>query len=415
MEKLVQFLDRETNEVLSRLREFGDAWIVGGWLRDILIEGHPKDNQLDIDIATSLIPERVKEIFPNSIGVGENYGTVGVRLDSSINRVWEVTTLRTEQNYSDGRRPDAVDFGVTILEDLARRDFTINAMALDKMGNIIDPFGGQRDIENSIVRAVGNPSERIQEDGLRILRAFRFMDSGKRKIRNLDASLSNSIVEQLASLDNISKERVGSELMKIFSGKYKSEIIKSMKKHGIFDVILPGMNIKNSYKFTNSKVVNLALLCSASNMSGMEISNYLMDRLRISKEDSRTISILHNCRNIELDSSIKSVRRFLAFHEDEMRMMIIEYLKSLDTDLDEFISNLKSVKFRENNKPLIDGNMLSDLTGLGPSIRLGKLKDWLFRIQIEEDITEIEEVLNALNELDWKDSDIDNWVGMKWP
>ena len=188
-----------------------------------------------------------------------------------------------------------------------------------------------------------------------------------------------------------------------------------MKKHGIFDVILPGMNIKNSYKFTNSKVVNLALLCSASNMSGMEISNYLMDRLRISKEDSRTISILHNCREIELDSSIKSVRRFLAFHEDEMRMMIIEYLKSLDTDLDEFISNLNSVKFRENNKPLIDGNMLSDLTGLEPSIRLGKLKDWLFRIQIEEDITEIEEVLNALNELDWKDSDIDNWVGMKWP
>ena len=96
-------------------------------------------------------------------------------------------------------------------------------------------------------------------------------------------------------------------------------------------------------------------------------------------------------------------------------MMIIEYLKSLDTDLDEFISNLNSVKLRENNKPLIDGNMLSDLTGLEPSIRLGKLKDWLFRIQIEEDLTEIEEVLNALNELDWKDSDIDNWVGMKWP
>jgi len=415
MKRLIQFLDTETNEVLSRLREYGEAWVVGGWLRDMIIEGNPKGDEMDIDIATTLMPGRVKEIFPKSISIGENFGTIGVRLESSTNRIWEVTTLRAEQDYSDGRRPDDVDFGVTIIEDLARRDFTINAMALDKIGEIIDPYDGQKDIMDSIIRAVGNPSERIQEDGLRILRAFRFMSTGKGEIRKLDVSLGNSIIEHLDSLENISKERIGSEFLKILSGNYINEIITSMKEHGIFDTILPEINIKNSYNFTNNRIVNLALICSDTNIDGMGLSHYLMDKLRISKDDARTISILHNCRDIELDSSIESVRRFLVFHDKGTGMMIIEYLKSLNMDLEQFISGISSIDSPDIIKPLADGNLLSEITGLEPSKRLGKLKDWLFRKQIEGDIKEIDGLLQVLNEIDWKDSDPEYWEGMEWP
>jgi len=415
MANLVNFLDLETNEVLNRLRKYGEAWVVGGWLRDVLIEGPIEGNKIDIDIATSLIPERVKEIFPKSIGVGENFGTIGVRLDSSKNRVWEVTTLRTDQNYSDGRRPDAVDFGVTILEDLARRDFTINAMALDRNGKIIDPYDGKGDIINSIIRAVGNPSERIQEDGLRILRAFRFMDSGERGIRKLDVFLSNSIIENINSLGNISKERIGSEFLKILSGMYIDEIINSMNEHGIFGSILPEVNINNSHNYTNNKIINLALICSKSDMSGWELGRYLMNELRISKEESKMIAILHECRGIDVDSSIESARRFVAFHREERRMMIIDYLKSLGRDLEDFSSIIDSLKSVESKLPLIDGNRLSQLTGLKPGKRLGKLKDWLYRKQIEEDIKQAEELSNFLDEMDWKNSEPDDWDGMYWP
>ena len=186
--------------VLDRLGEEGDAWIVGGWVRD-RIAG--KDSQ-DMDLATNLIPSEVKSTFPRSIMVGEEFGTVLVRVEDSegIDFQCEVTTLRKDGGYTDGRRPDNVIFGNDIEEDLARRDFTINAMAIEPMkglvgaecpsGKLIDLDGrGIKDLESGLLRTVGQAEKRIREDGLRMVRAFRFLDLGEGGLGNKTGVSSN--------------------------------------------------------------------------------------------------------------------------------------------------------------------------------------------------------------------------------
>jgi tRNA nucleotidyltransferase (CCA-adding enzyme) len=185
----------------------GKAWIVGGWVRDSLLG---KINP-DLDIATTLTPDKVKELFPRTIPIGEDYGTVIVRLEGESKNEWEVTTLRQDGTYGDGRRPDNVTFGKEIEADLARRDFTINAMAIDDDGKIIDLFGGMNDLEKNTLRAVGEARERISEDGLRIMRAFRFLDNSGNSIRTMEEDLENAIRENKEMLKNVSNERIGEE------------------------------------------------------------------------------------------------------------------------------------------------------------------------------------------------------------
>lgn len=154
--------------LLKRLEEAGfAAYFVGGCVRDSLL-GRPVK---DIDIATSALPEQVMELFPNAVPTGIVHGTVTVPL-SGWN--YEVTTFRAESEYSDGRRPDSVSFIDDIRADLMRRDFTVNAMALDARGGLVDPFGGRSDLAAKRLRAVGNPAERFAEDALRMLRLVRF-------------------------------------------------------------------------------------------------------------------------------------------------------------------------------------------------------------------------------------------------
>ena len=144
-----------------------DAFPVGGGVRDLLLGRQP----LDWDVTTSARPEQVSILFPQAIPTGIRHGTVTLPTeDGPI----EVTTFRTEQGYSDGRHPDAVRFNATLEQDLARRDFTVNAMALDRDGGIIDLFGGREDLAAGIIRCVGDPERRFSEDALRMFRAVRF-------------------------------------------------------------------------------------------------------------------------------------------------------------------------------------------------------------------------------------------------
>ena len=143
--------------------------------------------------------------------------------------------------YGDGRRPDNVNFGSSIEEDLSRRDYTINSMAIDDAGNVIDPHGGIGDLDKGIIRCVGSPSERIGEDGLRIIRAFRFMELGERGLRDLDRGLSKAISSNLDMLEKISRERVWSELKIILSGTNAPKIVDTMRTHGVIDKILDGI------------------------------------------------------------------------------------------------------------------------------------------------------------------------------
>src|SRR3989338_9535562 len=162
-------IPNEASAIGEGLRKTGyESYLVGGCVRDLIIGIEPKD----WDIATNATPEQIQAVFPDSFYENE-YGTVGVKTGSENNRlaIIEVTPYRIESGYSDKRRPDTVKFGTSLLEDLARRDFTINAIALDDAkGHIVDPYNGQKDIKDKLVRAVGNAQDRFNEDALRMLR-----------------------------------------------------------------------------------------------------------------------------------------------------------------------------------------------------------------------------------------------------
>lgn len=198
--------------ILKKIEAAGfEAYFVGGSVRDVLL-GQPIH---DVDIATSAFPVEIKEIFPRTIDVGIEHGTVLV-LDGD--EQYEITTFRTESAYQDFRRPDHVEFVRSLEEDLKRRDFTINAFALKEDGEIVDLFDGLVDLENKVLRAVGNPHERFHEDALRMMRGLRFVSQLGFQ---LEAETFASIYENHALLEKISVERINIEFIKLLLGRYR--------------------------------------------------------------------------------------------------------------------------------------------------------------------------------------------------
>ncbi|MYL48489.1 CCA tRNA nucleotidyltransferase [Halobacillus litoralis] len=196
-------------EVIQKIEEAGgEAYIVGGAVRDYL-SGRPVN---DIDIATSETPEQIQEIFEKVIPVGIEHGTVIVR-HRSIS--YEVTTYRVEEGYEDYRHPDEVTFVRDINLDLARRDFTINAIAMSRSGKLIDPYNGHDAIRNQSIEAVGMPEERFEEDPLRMMRAVRFASQLSFQIEKKTEEALNQLSHLL---EHISVERVAVETEKIFRG-----------------------------------------------------------------------------------------------------------------------------------------------------------------------------------------------------
>ncbi|WP_054968086.1 CCA tRNA nucleotidyltransferase [Alicyclobacillus ferrooxydans] len=194
------------HHVLSTLEEHGfEAFLVGGCVRDALL-GTPVH---DYDVATNARPEQVIRLFPHSVPSGLAHGTVTVLLE---HQPVEVTTYRTEAAYSDGRHPDCVMYADSLYEDLERRDFTVNAVAMDRLGRVVDPMGGRFDLTRRNLRAVGQPRLRFAEDGLRIVRALRF---SAQLGFTLDDETHGAMLEQAGLLRAVSMERVGQELKRI--------------------------------------------------------------------------------------------------------------------------------------------------------------------------------------------------------
>ena len=410
----LSLLGEEDRLVLDKLREKGNAWIVGGWVRDFLSGISPKE----LDIATDLKPDEVAEIFPRSILVGEKYGTIRVRIDhpSHKDRIWEVTTLRKDGGYGDGRRPDNVNFSSSIEEDLSRRDYTINSMAIDDARNVIDPNGGIRDLEIGIIRCVGSPRDRIGEDGLRIIRAFRFMELGDKGLRDLEGGLSKAISSNLEMLEKISRERVWSELKIILSGPNAPKIIDTMRTHGVIDKILDGITHSEINGNSTNYCVNLALMCRGDDSDGEKLSSLLKERLRLTREESADIKFLHGCREVEIEASESVARVFRASLPQSRQRDVLEYLSCIGKEMSHFETILGSLsELRAGNSPLIDGNTLSAKTSLKPGIRLGRLKGWLHRIQIEEDIPEKAQLIDRLEQMDWEGGDPESWPFLSWP
>jgi len=230
-------IPQEVSDVTSALREAGyEAYLVGGCVRDLFLNRAPKD----WDVTTNAKPEDIQRVFPDSF-YENDFGTVGVKTGSENQKlaVIEVTPYRIETGYSDKRRPDSVAFGDNLEDDLARRDFTINAIALDDgKGQIVDPYKGQKDIETRVLRTVGVPKDRFEEDALRLMRAVRLVAELEFA---LDADTAAAIQEKGPNLRHISRERVRDELVRILESKQPMMALVLAQQLGILEYIAPDL------------------------------------------------------------------------------------------------------------------------------------------------------------------------------
>lgn len=225
-----EVVPRQVREVMSRLEQNNfRAYLVGGVVRDIILGRGPKD----YDIATSATPAQVRELFPRVIPTGERHGTVTV-LNGGLGV--EVTTLRREGRYSDNRRPDTVEFTQSLREDLSRRDFTMNSLAVGSDGFIYDFFGGIRDISGGIIRAVGSPGKRFREDALRMVRAVRLAcQTGF----SIEEKTLQSVARNCRLTARVSRERIREELNAILLSEQPHRGIGLVFACGLAEYILP--------------------------------------------------------------------------------------------------------------------------------------------------------------------------------
>lgn len=224
-------MDEGAAELLDTLHRAGyAAYVVGGCVRDSLLGLTPHD----WDLCTSALPQQVMELFgaQRCIPTGLQHGTVTVKQGGGL---YEITTFRTEGTYTDGRHPDEVHFVPDVREDLARRDFTINAMAYNEKEGLVDPFGGQADLQSGVLRAVGVPRQRFTEDALRILRLHRF---AARFGFAIDPPTAQAAQELCAHLDCVSVERIEEELAKLLSAPAPAAYLDEK----ILGVVLPELS-----------------------------------------------------------------------------------------------------------------------------------------------------------------------------
>lgn len=224
----MEILNNNVKELMQTFINKGyEIFIVGGCVRDFVLGVDYKD----IDFATNAIPDEIESLFPNTIPTGKDYGTISVQM---YDETFEVTTYRLESEYIDSRRPSVVKYAKTLEEDLSRRDLTINSMAMDIDGNIIDLFGGTEDLENGIIKFVGNPENRLNDDTLRALRCIRFASRFDFHIEYESDRALNYV-----DISNLSAERVREEFNKIIVCRDPRYWLGRMLNCGLLQQFIP--------------------------------------------------------------------------------------------------------------------------------------------------------------------------------
>lgn len=312
------------------------AYIVGGCVRDLLCGKTPHD----FDITTSALPHETQSLFDKTIATGIKHGTVTVMID---NTPIEVTTFRTENVYNDNRHPESVNFVSDVKDDLARRDFTVNAMCYNDTEGLIDVFGGVADINNKILRAVGNAETRFCEDALRILRLFRFAATLDFKI---EKDTFNAAIKCAPLLKNISAERIFTELKKTAQGDNILVLSPLLETNCLAD-----------YHIANGNLEKLKNLESNDNLRTFALLNLTSTNLQ------KTLDCL-KCSNTFKDYCLKlshlisdginpdkiSIKHALNYADFEVVCDCLQYFKDvLNTDISTHKSLLEEIK--ENDEP----------------------------------------------------------------
>ena len=380
------------------------AWVVGGAVRDCILGELPKE----YDICTTATPEQIIESFEDTIPTGIKYGTITVKSGDSM---FEVTTLRTEAGYGDGRRPDEVEWDTSLRIDLSRRDFTMNAMAYDcARGLLHDPFGGKSDLENGFLKAVGDSGQRLSEDGLRIMRAYRFMDRQKKGIWLPDSELSSALIDNRAMLAMVSIERIWNELTRIINGANASIVLSRMNDDGVLPAIigfpLPKEIFAKLAKMPKDLEARMTLLFSGLKTEDVTV---ILERLKVPKTVFSRVKFLHLLTKKSPKQTELRLYRNTLGKEVNTHSILMEVLGE-DNDLID-----KALQYPTGIECLVNGEWIMERTGLEPGIKLGRLKDWLFRIQIERGYTDLSQIETALCTIQWANGDPKEWPRPSWP
>ena len=422
-----------------------EIYLVGGCVRDLLID----KKVTDWDMTTNATPSEILSLFPDAFYNNE-FGTVGVPLnlpESEHPGVVEVTTFRTEANYTDKRRPDNVVWGKTIEDDLERRDFTINAMACaietgskKQEARIIDPYNGQMDLTNKLIRAVGNPNLRFGEDALRLMRAIRFATQLGFII---EEQTLNAIHSNAKYLSHIAHERIKTEFLKILASEFPYEGIMLLRNTGLLESIMPelmeGIGVSQarpgrhhlddvfthnvlSLKFCPSTdpIVRFAALIHDigkprvkgqdeqglvifynHEVAGSRIAYEICERLRFSKKERQKVVTLIRWHMFSVDEHItdSAVRRFIRRIgvenvKDMMDLRIGDRLGGGTQTAESWRLKLFKQRVEEQLAPApfsvndlaIDGNDIMKELNIPPSRKIGELLRKLFE-EVDEDLS----------------------------
>ena len=351
-------LPETTAYIIERIEKNGfEAFAVGGCIRDSLLGRVPND----WDITTSAKPEDIMNIFENTVETGIEHGTVTVVIDKEP---YEVTTYRIDGDYTDGRHPDSVEFTENIEEDLSRRDFTINAMAYNNSTGLVDVFGGREDLENRVIRCVGNPKKRFEEDALRMMRGIRF---SAQLGFSIDKDTFKAIEEMADSISAVSIERINVEFTKTLMSDAKKIMI--YHETGILKNVLPELytiekeNLRKDFSIEKSikMGIDCADLCKKdlacrlagffvyiNEAIGIENTKKILKKMRYdNKTISKTCELLkYSMRNI---SNNKEDLKYLLMKLDSVELL--EDLIDLKAaEVDTYLETQKKIFEDESTK-----------------------------------------------------------------
>ena len=315
-----------------------EAYAVGGAVRDALL-GRPTH---DYDLTTSALPEETAEIFSGHkvFKTGLKHGTVTVIVEKEP---LEITTFRVDGEYKDSRHPDQVRFTRSLEEDLARRDFTVNAMAYSDSAGVIDIFGGKADLEKRLIRAVGVAEKRFEEDALRILRAFRFVSKLGFEIEEKTLLAAK---EKSSLLRNISQERKSAELEGILLGAYAKKALLLMSENGVLKEVAPPINIEEKRLDKLCELPSDFAVRMAFCLVGSEEADSFVSTLKLSNAISSEIKKLAKAAAEELPSSFdREVREFLARLGDSADALL-KIKRALGEEVEETARKAQEIKRR---------------------------------------------------------------------
>ncbi|WP_252230282.1 MULTISPECIES: CCA tRNA nucleotidyltransferase [unclassified Clostridium] len=346
--------------ILDRLKNNGhEAYIVGGCVRDSILNNIPKD----WDITTKARPEEVIKLFDKVILTGVKHGTVTVLINSEG---YEVTTYRMDGEYEDSRHPKKVNFVSNLKEDLARRDFTINAMAYNKVDGLIDYFEGVSDLKKKVIKTVGNSEKRFSEDALRMLRAIRFSSQ-------LDFSISNETLNSIKNLreniKNISKERIREEFNNILMSNTKG--IDILRETGLMEYIFPEIiklydfKIDNMYYNDNLYTHTIKATEEIENKLHLKLTMLFHNLLKMNNEDKEytILQIKEFLKEFKYDNdTVNKVTDLTRYMHNSLntKLEIKQMLNLINLDLFEDLLKVKESEILSQN-PLYKEERLSHL------------------------------------------------------